>query len=202
MNKEVLENFDKARLLEIQTRFRIPEDDPIWLYLAALENYQRLFESVPLSIQRAATLEKERLEKEVDLISAKTADRITAVSESAAKTASAAADKAAAALVDKLDSALVARSKALAWRYRFLAFAGAFGLATGAFAISSLLSFPTPAWVLLSTSNSSAFTRFMALLWNAPAGGVVLLLILAAIVSYFFERAAAKVAADLYGKQI
>lgn len=200
---ELLAGFDQARLLEIKARLKLPEDDPIWVYLSALEQYQRLYEAVPRQIREAANAERERLIAETEKLSAQTADRITAVAETAAVTASQAADKAAAALVMKLDGALAKHASALAWKWRLTASAGVLGISIGAVVMASLLTWPTPEWVVAAVQGKSGpVGRLLGAAWNAPAGAVVLLALGGAVVAWWFERVAAKIAADMANTRI
>lgn len=88
---ELLEGFDQARLLTIKRRLGLPDDDPIWVYLAGLEYYQRLFEAVPRQIRESSDAERQRLQAETSQIIARAE---CTINEAAAGAASVAHDAA------------------------------------------------------------------------------------------------------------
>jgi len=200
MNLKDLEEmgFDSARLLSIKDKLKLPDDDPIWTYIAALENYQRLYEAVPRYIVEAANAERERMQTETGLIIAQANSTMTKAAEEAAGVASEAASKAASKLIENIEQAVEKRAAAAVWRQRSAAMAGALGLAAGAAAFAGILTTPTPAWISAAYhDNNSAIIRMIATMWNAPAGWVISLALVGVICAYWIEYTAAKLAAHL-----
>jgi hypothetical protein len=200
MNLQDLEEmgFDSARLLAIKDKLKLPEDDPIWTYIAALENYQRLYEAVPRYIVEAANAERERMQTETGLIIAQAHSTMSKAAEEAAKVASGAAKEAAGTLISNIEQAVDKRAAAAVLRQRAASMAGALGLAAGAAVFAGVLSSPTPDWVMAAyKGNDSAIMRMIAAMWNAPAGWVISLALIGAGCAYFIEYSAAKLAAHL-----
>lgn len=44
---------DKIRLMSVQKALRLPDDDPLWTILVALDYYQKLYEEAPARILEA-----------------------------------------------------------------------------------------------------------------------------------------------------
>jgi hypothetical protein len=200
MNLQDLEEmgFDSARLLSIKDKLKLPEDDPIWTYIAALENYQRLYEAVPRYIVEAANAERERMQTETGLIIAQAHSSMSKAAEEAAKVASGAANVAAATLISNIEQAVDKRATAAVYRQRAAAMAGALGLAAGAAVFAGVLSTPTPDWIMTAyKGNDSAIMRMIAAMWSAPAGWVISLALIGAGCAYFIEYSTAKLAAHL-----
>lgn len=160
--EQALDIFDapesKLRLEAIKRRFDLHENDAIWLYIVALEHYQRLYEVAPQQIRAAADAERERLQTEANLIVAKFAQQSAAL------------------LIHKINIAVTKRAAAALWGQRAAALAGAFSLAAAAATFAALMSNPIPQWVIVAHSeHSSAFMRMLATVWNAPIGWVITL---------------------------
>lgn len=186
-----LEMFDtaesKLRLEEMKRNLSLHDTDAIWIYIAALENYQRLYEAVPRYIQQAAGAERERMKTETNLIIAQ-----------ANGIASGAANEAASRLIENIEQAVNKRAVAAVWRQRSAAMAGALGLAAGAAAFAGILTTPTPDWISAAYhGNNSAIMRMIATMWNAPTGWVIALALAGVSCAYWIEYTAAKLSAHL-----
>lgn len=186
-----LEMFDtaesKLRLEEMKRNLSLHDTDAIWIYIAALENYQRLYEAVPRYIHQAACAERERMHAETSLIIAQ-----------ANSNASGAANEAAARLITNIEQAVNKRAVAAVWRQRAAALAGALGLAAAAAVFAGVMSAPTPDWIAaVHHSNSTALMRMIAAIWNAPAGWVISLALIGASFAYWIEYTAAKLSTHL-----
>lgn len=56
----------RERLEALRRKLDVPEQDALWVYIAALEHYQRLYEAMPAAIRAAAVAEKALAEVEID----------------------------------------------------------------------------------------------------------------------------------------
>jgi len=67
---EILAGFDQAKLLELRHRLGVPDDDPIYLYLAGLEYYRQIFDELPERLKATrddeVRLAAQRLQVEAD----------------------------------------------------------------------------------------------------------------------------------------
>lgn len=170
----------RLRLEALKRRLDLHENDAIWLYIVALENYQRLYEAAPRQIRAAADAERERLQGEANLIIAK------------------AAQQAAATLVVGIDTAITKRAAAALWGQRALAIAGALCLASTSAVLAGVMSTPIPSWIMAShNDHAGPLLRVVAAIWNAPAGWVVFLALAGAGFAYWAEYAAVRLAAHL-----
>lgn len=183
----------KLRLEEIKRKLNLHETDTIWLYVAALENYQRLFEATPKLIKEAAEAERKLLLADVDKIALEAEERINSAADSAEKVAQAAANRAAESLISKIDQAVTKKIAAESWKNRFIYTAALLALAAGATAVAGFLSAPTPAWVwdaLPDTKNPLG--RLISLVFYAPAGLAILAALAAAGIAFWVESQAKK----------
>lgn len=181
----------KLRLEEMKRNLSLHDNDAIWIYIAALENYQRLYEAVPRYILQAASAERERMKTETNLIIAQ-----------ANGIASGAANEAASRLIENIEQAVNKRAVAAVWRQRSAVMAGALGLAAGAAAFAGILTTPTPDWISAAYhGNNSAIMRMIATMWNAPAGWVFSLALIGASFAYWIEYTAAKLSAYLHNER-
>jgi hypothetical protein len=188
----------KLRLEALKRQLALHENDAQWLYIAAMENYQRLYEAVPRYIHQAASAERERMQTEIGLIIAQANSTMTKAAEEAAGVASGAAEAAASKLIENIEQAVNKRAVAAVWRQRSAAMAGALGLAAGAAAFAGILTTPTPDWISAAYhGNNSAIMRMIAAMWNAPAGWVITLALVGVFCAYWIEYTAAKLSAHI-----
>jgi hypothetical protein len=178
----------KLRLEALKRRFDLYENDAIWLYVVALEHYQRLYEAIPNQLFEMANAERGRMQAEANLIIAQGQDKIAEAAQGAAGVAQAAANQAAAALVQKIDVAVTKRATAAIWGQRAAAMAGALTLAATAAVIAGIVSKPIPDWVIAAYNNhSNPIARLFAMVWNVPAGWVIVLAVGGAAFAFWVE---------------
>ena len=198
MNINELEEMglNAERLLRVKDQFRIPSDDPIWTYIAALEYYQRIYEAQPKYLIESANAERERMQAETNKIIASTHEQISRI---ASEITASAAKK----LVENVGQAIVNRSEKALMRERIAGFISAFILSASAAAFAGFVGGTNFTYIQKAyyAAQDNFFYRILLMIWNVPAGWVVVITIIAIAVSYFTELSQLTARKKLYDMQ-
>ena len=171
------------------------------MYIAALENYQRLYEAQPAHIIDSAKAERERMQAETDKIIAETAQRIAKIEVDYAESAKKAGEQVAKSLIENVNKAIVNRSEKALLREHTIIFITAFTMIATAVIFSSIIIGNVEFITRSYAESSNFFIRLALMIWNAPAGLVIFVGCIAVTWSYFTEMAALRAAKRQYDRQ-
>jgi len=185
----------QLRLQSLKTRLNLHEDDAIWLYIAALENYQRLFEAQPKYLIESANAERERMQAETNKIIASTHEQISKIASEITASASK-------KLVENVEKAVVNRSEKALLRERGMMFLMAFSFSAAACVFAGSVGGSNFAFIARNYFASDNYLiRGLLMMWEAPAGWVFVAGTAGVAFSYFTELSALTARKKLYDRQ-